>query len=55
MTAALARDRSDLVTTARALLWGGVGRTQLDTELGSGRWQRAGLAVVLHNGPLSMV
>ncbi len=28
-------------------------RTQLDTQLRAGRWQRAGLAVVLHNGPLS--
>jgi hypothetical protein len=49
------RDRSApaLVTTARALGAGGVSRQQLTSELAAGRWRRAGLAIVLHNGPLS--
>lgn len=42
-----------LVTSARALQSHGVSRVQLDAQLAAGRWQRAGLAVVLHNGPLS--
>jgi very-short-patch-repair endonuclease len=42
-----------LVTTSRQLRAEGVSRAQLDTELRAGRWQRAGLAIVLHNGPLS--
>jgi len=47
------RSHPDLVTTARDLRAGGVGRQQLRTELMTGRWRRAGLAIVLHNGPLS--
>lgn len=48
-------DRGDgrLVTTARRLSIDGVHRRQLADELAAGRWQRAGLAVVMHNGPLS--
>ncbi|WP_375486916.1 hypothetical protein [uncultured Jatrophihabitans sp.] len=54
MTAAAApRHEPDLVTTARQLLAGGVSRGQLDARVDSGRWQRLGLAIVLHNGPLS--
>jgi hypothetical protein len=49
----LARTHPDLVTTARSLTAGGVGRSQLAAELAAGRWRRAGLAIVLHNGPLS--
>jgi hypothetical protein len=47
------RSHPDLVTTARDLRAGGIGRRQLHTELVNGRWRRAGLAIVLHNGPLS--
>ncbi len=49
------RARSDprLVTTARTLRADGVSRTQVAAELRAGRWRRAGLAIVLHNGPLS--
>jgi hypothetical protein len=50
------RSRSDpeLVSTARDLAAGGVGRQQLRAELDSGRWRRrAGPGIVLHNGPLS--
>lgn len=42
-----------MVTTARALNAGGVSRQQQAAELADGRWRRAGLAIVLHNGPLS--
>lgn len=49
----LARTHPDLVTTARSLNAGGVRRAQLVAELAAGRWRRAGLAIVLHNGPLS--
>jgi hypothetical protein len=42
-----------MVTTARALNADGVSRQQQAGELAAGRWQRAGLAIVLHNGPLS--
>jgi hypothetical protein len=44
---------SALITTARALYADGVSRTQLETELAARRWRRDGLAIVLHNGPLS--
>jgi hypothetical protein len=49
----LSRANGGLVTTARLLRAEGVSRSQLETELGAGRWRRAGLAIVLHNGPLS--
>jgi hypothetical protein len=49
----LPRDDGRLVTTASLLRADGVSRAQLAAELSAGRWQRAGLAVVLHNGPLS--
>lgn len=49
----LPRTHPDLVTTARLLRADGVTRRQLATELSACRWQRAGLAIVLHNGPLS--
>jgi hypothetical protein len=48
-----ARTEAALVTTAQKLLAEGVSRGQLATQLAAGRWRRAGLAVVLHNGPLS--
>jgi hypothetical protein len=41
------------VTTARDLHRDGVTRAQLRSQLRTGRWRRAGLAVLLHNGPLS--
>jgi len=41
------------VTTARYLRADGVGRRQLAAEITAGRWQRVGLAIVMHNGPLS--
>lgn len=47
------RHSSALVTTARVLYAQGVSRTQLETQLAARRWRRAGLAIVLHNGPLS--
>lgn len=50
---AVSRDSPDLVTTARLLFADGVSRRQLDAELRARRWQRIGLAIVLHNGPLS--
>ncbi len=50
---ALSRCDARRVTTAHALLSSGVSRTQVAAELTAGRWQRAGLAVVTHNGPLS--
>ena len=43
----------EAVTTAQALLSGGVSRGQLATELRARRWRRAGHAIVLHNGPFS--
>lgn len=49
----LERHDARLVTTSAQLLADGVGRRQIAAELRNGRWQRAGLAVVLHNGPLS--
>jgi hypothetical protein len=49
----LPRDDGRLVTTARALRADGVSGYQLAAEVESGRWRRAGLAVVMHNGPLS--
>jgi hypothetical protein len=48
-----ARSGTGLVTTSRTLYAEGVTRTQLETQLEAGRWRRAGLAIVLHNGPLS--
>jgi hypothetical protein len=47
------RESRELVTTARFLADDGVTRRQTAAEVGSGRWQRAGLAIVMHNGPLS--
>ena len=47
------RSSSSLVTTARQLEYGGVSRRQRAHEIAAGRWQRAGAAIVLHNGPLS--
>jgi hypothetical protein len=47
------RSGNSLVTTARTLYAQGVSRTQLETQLSAARWRRAGLAIVLHNGPLS--
>lgn len=47
------RDDPALVTTARLLRADGVSRRQQAAELAAGRWQRAGLAIVVHNGPLS--
>lgn len=49
----LRRDDGRLVTTARLLRADGVDRRLLAGELAAGRWQRAGLAVVMHNGPFS--
>ena len=43
----------DLVTTARFLADDGVTRRQRAAEVESGRWRRVGLAIVMHNGPLS--
>jgi hypothetical protein len=50
---ALPRSDARRVTTARALLANGLSRRQLAAELSAGRWQRLGLAVVTHNGPLT--
>lgn len=49
------RDRSgpELVSSSRALHRGGVRPTDVRGELRQRRWQRQGLAVVQHNGPLS--
>jgi hypothetical protein len=44
---------ADLVTTARDLLAAGTGRGRIAAEVRAGRWRRVGLAIVLHNGPLS--
>lgn len=49
----LPRSHPARVTTAGALRTDGVSRRQLAGELAIGRWRRAGLAIVLHNGPLS--
>jgi hypothetical protein len=49
------RESRELVTTARLLTDDGVTRRQTAGEIVSGRWQRAGLAIVMHNGPLSPV
>jgi hypothetical protein len=48
------RSGNRLVTTARALYAEGVSRAQLETQLAAARWRRAGLAIVVHNGPLSV-
>ena len=49
----LARHDGRLVTTSRQLIAEGVHRTDIARQLSEGRWRRAGLAIVLHNGPLS--
>lgn len=49
----LSREDARLVVTARQLRIDGVDRRQVADELHSGRWQRCGLAIVMHNGPLS--
>ncbi len=48
------RTGNRLVTTSRALYAEGVSRGQLEAQLAATRWRRAGLAIVLHNGPLSL-
>jgi hypothetical protein len=49
----LSRSDHRRVTCARDLRADGVTRAQLAAEIAAGRWRRAGLAVVTHNGPLS--
>ncbi len=53
MSNRLPSDHPAHVSTARELGAGGVRRGQRATELRAGRWQRCGLAIVAHNGPLS--
>jgi hypothetical protein len=53
MSSRLVADHPAHVTTARALGADGVSRGQRATQLRAGRWQRCGLAIVAHNGPLS--
>jgi hypothetical protein len=54
MTTRRAPDDPLYVSTARDLGAGGVRRAQRATQLRAGRWQRCGLAIVSHNGPLSV-
>lgn len=49
----LARHDGRLVTTSRQLIAEGVRRGDIARRVSDGRWRRAGLAIVLHNGPLS--
>jgi hypothetical protein len=49
----LPRHDGRLVTTSRRLIAEGVDRAVIAREVKEGRWRRAGLAIVMHNGPLS--
>jgi hypothetical protein len=49
----LERADARLVTTARTLRADGVSRRDFAGEIAAGRWQRAGIAIVMHNGPLT--